>query len=218
MWVYDSMNIKIGIAFVVTTLVIASAGIVSSMVFAQQSQTHFMAKLSAKSTPTRGPNLSFNGTGKATFTVTGGGKAMQYTVNAYKMNHVGDVTLVLYTRGHGHSPSNVVLVRRAVTEGATGPINGLLVQGTIKPSDLVGPLKGKQISVLVKDMLDGKVDLWVTTTAAQLIAGKVIPASAMELAESAAPSGNATAAPSGNATAAPSGNATAAPSGNAKHQ
>jgi len=196
------MNIKIGIAFVITTLVIASAGIVSSTVFAQQSQnTHFIAKLSGKTAPGFGPNLSLNATGKATFTVTGGGKAMQYSVNAYKINHVGDVTLVLYARGHGHSPSNVVLVRRAVTQGPTGPINGLLVQGTIKPSDLVGPLKGKQMSVLVKDILDGKVDLWVTTTAAQLIAGKVIPASAMELAESAAPSANATAAPSANATA-----------------
>ena len=90
-------------------------------------------------------------------------------------------------------------MRRAVEQGATDPINGLLVQGNTKPSDLVGPLKGKQISVLVKDVLDGKVDLWVTTTAGQLIAGKVIPASAMELAESAAPSANATAAPSANA-------------------
>ena len=194
------MNTKVSVvamATVAMTLFVASAGVLSSSVIAQQSQAHFIANLSGKSAVP--PNPSFVATGKATFTVTGGGKAMQYTVNAYKMNHVGDVTLVLYTRGHGHSPSNVVLVRRAVTEGATGPINGLLVQGTIKPSDLVGPLKGKQISVLVKDMLDGKVDLWVTTTAAQLIAGKVIPASAMELAESAAPSGNATAAPSGNA-------------------
>ena len=213
------MNIKIAITFVVMTLFIASAGIVSSTVFAKQSQnTHFIAKLSAKAAPGFGPNLSFNATGKATFTVTGGGNAMQYSVNAYKINHVGDVTLVLYTRGHGHPASNVVLVRRAVEQGATGPINGLLVQGNTKSSDLVGPLKGKQISVLVKDMLDGKVDLWVTTTAGQLIAGKVIPASAMELAESAAPSANATAAPSANATAAPSANATAAPSANAKHK
>ena len=165
------------VATTVVMLVIASAGIVSSTVFAQQSQnTHFIAKLSAKAAPGFGPNLSFNATGKATFTVTGGGNAMQYSVNAYKINHVGDVTLVLYTRGHGHSPSNVVLVRRAVEQGATGPINGLLVQGNIKSSDLVGPLKGKQISVLVKDMLDGKVDLWVTTTSNLMIAGKVTPA------------------------------------------
>jgi len=55
-------------------------------------------------------------------------------------------------------------------------INGLLVQGNITSSSLVGPLKGKQISDLVKDILDGKVDLRVTTSQALSIAGKVTPA------------------------------------------
>jgi len=49
-------------------------------------------------------------------------------------------------------------------------------QDNITSSSLVGPLKGKQISDLVMDMLDGKVDLWVTTTQRTHIAGEVTPA------------------------------------------
>jgi len=51
-WLYGSMNIKIAITFVVMTLFVASAGIVSSTVLAQQSQNaHFIANLSGKSAP-----------------------------------------------------------------------------------------------------------------------------------------------------------------------
>jgi hypothetical protein len=53
-----------------------------------------------------------------------------------------------------------------------------LVQGTISSSDLVGPLKGKHISDLVRDMLNRNVDLWITTTTNLMIAGKVTPAGA----------------------------------------
>ena len=48
----------------------------------------------------------------------------------------------------------------------------------ISSSDLVGPLKGKHISDLVRDMLNGNVDLWITTTSLSMIAGKVTPAGA----------------------------------------
>ncbi len=171
------MNIKIAITCVVMTLFIASAGIVTSTVLAQQSQNvHFIANLSGKSArPPNGP-LRTMATGKGIFTVTNAGKTILYSINATKINHVDNVILVLYTRGHEYSPSNVVLLRTGPQNGATGPINGLLAQGNITSSSLVGPLKGKQISDLVKDMLDGKIDLWVTTTQRLHIAGKVTPA------------------------------------------
>jgi hypothetical protein len=171
------MNIKVPvvvIATVVVILFIASAGIVGSTVFAQQSQnSHFIADLSGKSAIP--PNLSTEATGKATFTVTDAGKKMLYSVNATKINHVDNVVLV-FSSGTGHRASNAVLLRLGSQQGATGPINGLLVQGNITSSTLVGPLKGKQISDLVKDMLDGNIDLWVSTTNGVMIAGKVTPA------------------------------------------
>ncbi|HZI70515.1 MAG TPA: CHRD domain-containing protein, partial [Nitrososphaeraceae archaeon] len=38
----------------------------------------------------------------------------------------------------------------------TGPKNGMLSQGNITSNDLVGPLKGKQMSDLVKLINDGQ--------------------------------------------------------------
>ena len=171
------MNIRLSViafATVAMTLFVASAGLCSS-VFAQQSQAHFIANLSGKSAIP--PNPSAVATGMATFTVTDGGKKMSYSVNVTKINHVDNVVLVHWPTGANRA-SNIVLLRTGTEHGATGPINGVLVQGTITSSDLVGPLKGKHISDLVKDMLDGNVDLWVTTTTNLMIAGKVTPAGA----------------------------------------
>jgi hypothetical protein len=171
------MNIKVSVvafATVVMTLFVASAGL-SSSVIAQQSQAHFIANLSGKSAIP--PNLSAVATGKATFTVMDGGKKMLYSVNATKINHVDNVVLVYWPTGANRA-SNIVLLRTGAQHGATGPINGVLVQGTITSSDLVGPLKGKHISDLVRDMLNGNIDLWVTTTTNLMIAGKVTPAGA----------------------------------------
>jgi hypothetical protein len=171
------MNTKVLVVAIAVTITffVASAGVLSSSVIAQQSQAHFIANLSGKSAVP--PNPSAVATGKATFTVTDGGKKMSYSVNATKINHVDNVVLVYWPSGANRA-SNIVLLRTGSQHGATGPINGVLVQGTITSSDLVGPLKGKQISDLVKDMLDGNVDLWVTTTTNMMIAGKVTPAGA----------------------------------------
>jgi len=175
------MSIKISVvafATVVMTLFVASAGALSSSVIAQQSIAHFIANLSGKSALP--PNLSTQATGKAMFTVTNGGRTMLYSVNATKISHVDNVVLVIWT-ANAHRASNVALLKISALHqhpGATGPINGVLVQGNITSSDLVGPLKGKQISDLVKDMLDGNINLWVTTTTNLMIAGKVTPAGA----------------------------------------
>ncbi len=175
------MSIKVSVvvfATVVMTLFVASAGVLSSSALAQQSVGHFIANLSGKSaTP---PNLSTQATAKAMFTVTNGGRTMLYSVNATKISHVDNVVLVTWP-ANAHRASNVALLKISALQhhpGATGPINGVLVQGNITSSDLVGPLKGKQISDLVKDMLDGNINLWITTTTNLMIAGKVTPAGA----------------------------------------
>jgi hypothetical protein len=158
--------------FIAMTLFITSAVVntLSSTIFAQISEgAHFIAELSGKST-----NLSTNATCNAIFTVTEGGNEISYTVNAMKINHVTDVVLVFSTGGHA---SKVALLHLGFQHGATGPINGLLVRGNITSSNLVGPLKGKYISDLVKDMFDGNIYLRVSAIKAPLeIMGKITPA------------------------------------------
>jgi CHRD domain-containing protein len=154
------------------TLFIGSPG-VSSTVFAQQTEeAHFMAELSGKSGIP--PNLSTKTIGNAIFTLTQDGNEMLYTVNAVNINRVTDVVLVLSTGG---VTSNVAFLRSGSQHGATGAINGLLVHGNITSLNLVGLLKGKQISDLVKDMLDGNIYLRVSAVKFPLeIIGKVTPA------------------------------------------
>ena len=151
----------------------AAANTISSKIFAQKSEgAYFIAELSGKSTV--GTNLSTNATGNAIFTVTEGGNEMSYTVNTMRINHVTDVVLVFSTGGHA---SNVALLRLGSQHGATGPINGLLVHGNITSSNLVGLLKGKHISDLVKDMLDGNIYLRVSAIKFPLeIMGRITPA------------------------------------------
>ena len=106
--------------------------------------------------------------------VTQDGNEMLYTVNAVNINHVTDVVLVHSTGG---VTSNVAFLRSGSQQGVTGTINGLLVQGNITSLKLVGLLKGKQISDLVKDMLDGNIYLRVSSIKFPLqIIGKVTPA------------------------------------------
>src|SRR5215831_13418678 len=161
--------------FIAMTLFIASAVVntISSTLLAQKSEeTHFITELSGKSTV--GTNLSTNATGNAIFTVTEGGNEMSYTVNTMRINHVTEVVLVFSTGGHA---SNLALLRLGSQHGATGPINGLLVRGIITSSNLVGPLKGKHILDLAKDMLDGEVYLRVSTIKFPLeMIGKLNPA------------------------------------------
>ena len=161
--------------FIAMTLFIALAVVntINSTTFAQKSEgTHFIAELSGKSTV--GTNLSTNATGNAIFTVSEGGNKISYTVNTMRINHVTDVVLVFSTGGHA---GNVALLRLGSQHGATGPINGLLVRGNITSSNLVGPLKGKHILDLAKDMLDGNIYLRVSTSKFQLgMIGKINPA------------------------------------------
>jgi len=161
--------------FIAMTLFIALAVVntINSTTFAQKSEgAHFIAELSGKSTV--GTNHSTNATGNAIFTVTEDGNEVSYTVNTMRINHVTDVVLVFSTGGHAN---NVALLRLGSQHGATGPVNGLLVRGNITSSNLVGPLKGKHILDLVKDMLDGNIYLRVSTTKFQLgMIGKINPA------------------------------------------
>ncbi len=77
---------------------------------------------------------------------------MTYRIRVANINGV--------TMAHIHSgktgkngPIVVTLFKSATS---TGPINGLLSQGTITSTNLEGPLKGKTISDLVKLINDGK--------------------------------------------------------------
>jgi hypothetical protein len=99
------------------------------------------------------PPINTQATGSATFTVTTDENGMSYRIHVINIDKV--------TMAHIHSgkigqngPVVVTLFQSKAT--TSSPIkNGILSQGTITSANLEGPLKGKQISDLVKLINDG---------------------------------------------------------------
>jgi CHRD domain len=120
----------------------------TSSAFAQGEQK-FTAKLTGKDEV---PPKDTKATGDAEFNLSADGNKMTYVVNV--MN-IDKVTMAHIHSGKvGENGPPVVWLFNSTTP--SGPMNGMLSKGNITASDLVGPLKGKQISDLVKLVNDGQ--------------------------------------------------------------
>jgi hypothetical protein len=97
------------------------------------------------------PPVDTTATGTAEFNVSSDAKTVSYKVNVKDINKV--------TMAHIHQGKNgengpvVVTLFKSATP--SGPMNGELAKGDATASKLEGPLKGKQISDLIKIMEDG---------------------------------------------------------------
>jgi hypothetical protein len=160
----------------VNTRILITSGIVAAMVFAiiatsatyssisltslktafAQGEQKFTAKLTGKDEV---PPKNTKATGTAEFNATADGKTMTYKVNVMNMDKV--------TQAHIHSGKQGVngppVVWLYNSSKASGPMNGMLSRGNITSTDLVGPLKSKQISDLVKLINDGQAYVNVHT-------------------------------------------------------
>jgi hypothetical protein len=114
-----------------------------------QGEQKFTAKTTGKDEV---PPHDTKATGNAEFTLGADGKTMSYKVDV--MN-IDKVTMAHIHQGKvGENGPPVVWLFNS-SSNPTGPMNGKLSEGKITSNDLVGPLKGKQISDLVKLINDG---------------------------------------------------------------
>jgi hypothetical protein len=129
----------LGIAAAVSLALIASS---VTSTFAQGEQK-FTAKLTGKDEV---PPKDTKANGTAEFNLSADGKMMTYMINVMNIDKV--------TMAHIHSgkvgENGPVVVWLYNSTTPSGPINGMLSQGNTTANDLVGPLKGKQMSDLVK--------------------------------------------------------------------
>ena len=110
-----------------------------------QTEGKFAANLSGQDEV---PPTNTKSTGTANFVIHSNGKIMSYTVNA---NNIDKVTMVTINQGKkGENGPVVATLIRFKNLTPTGQINGQLAKGNISSIDLTGPLKGMQISNLVK--------------------------------------------------------------------
>jgi CHRD domain len=136
-------------ALALAAMVSASSGTLVTPSHAQGEQK-FTAKMTGKDEV---PPHDTKASGDAEFTLSADGKTMSYKVNV--MN-IDKVTMAHIHQGKvGENGPPVVWLFNS-SSNPTGPMNGMLSQGKITSSDLVGPLKGKQMSDLVKLINDGQ--------------------------------------------------------------
>ena len=144
------------LAIIATSASYSSISLTSSTAAFAQGEQKFTAKLTGKDEV---PPKDTKSTGTAESNVTADGKIMTYKVNVMNMDKV--------TQAHIHSGKQGVngppVVWLYNSSKASSPMNGMLSQGNITSSDLVGPLKGKQISDLVKLINDGEAYVNVHT-------------------------------------------------------
>jgi hypothetical protein len=135
-------------ALALSALVSVSSGSLVTLSHAQGEQK-FTAKMTGKDEV---PPHDTKATGTAEFTLSADGKTISYKVDV--MN-IDKVTVAHIHQGKpGENGPPVVWLFNS-SSNPTGPMNGKLSEGKITSSDLVGPLKGKQISDLVKLINDG---------------------------------------------------------------
>jgi CHRD domain-containing protein len=142
--------LTLGIVIVVSalvTMVTANGGLVSSS--SAQGEQKFTAKMTGKEEV---PPKDTKATGDAEFTLSADGKTMSYKVNVMNMDKVTMAHIHQGKAGENGPP----VVWLFNSSNPTGPKNGMLSQGNITSNDLVGPLKGKQMSDLVKLINDGQ--------------------------------------------------------------
>jgi hypothetical protein len=132
---------------------------IPSVAFAQQQQQQkFTAKMTGSEEV---PPKNTKATGTADFTFSPDGKTLSYKVS---VNNINSVTMAHIHSGKKGVNGPVVVTLFHSPSKPTGPINGVLSQGSATATNLEGPLKGKQMSDLVTLIKSGQTYANVHTT------------------------------------------------------
>ena len=146
--------------FVVAISLLAIAGsgfavISSNTAFAQQQ--HFTAKLSGANEV---PSITSAASGMAAFDLNAAGTQMKYTLNVTNINHV----IAAHIHMGSSTANGPIVVNLFIPSKATGKVDGTLAQSSINSTSLIGPLKGKQMTDLIKLINGGQAYVNVHTT------------------------------------------------------
>ena len=125
-----------------------------------KSSDNFQAYLSGKKEV---PPVNTKAQGKATFNLGKNGDSIHYKIT---VSNLENVNMAHIHEGASGSDGPIVVWLYPSAPPAkliSGITNGVLIEGTITSANLVGPLKGKTISDLMKDIKSGKAYVNVHT-------------------------------------------------------
>jgi hypothetical protein len=139
----------------------ANTTTVRSTIASASQQEKFTATLSGNEEV---PPTITQASGSAKFTLNAAGNSITFRINAMNIDKVTMVHIHSGKTGkNGPIVATLFQSTPNTTTASTGAINGMLSQGTITSANLEGPLKGKQISDLVKLINDNKAYVNVHT-------------------------------------------------------
>lgn len=132
----------IGLVTAVTVIIfVATNGLVSYA----SAQKQFVADLSGKNEV---PPVDSTASGIAKFQLSGDGQTLDYQINVTNINAVMGAHIHSGKQSQ-NGPVIAGLFNPNMSSPPTGKVNGSLAKGSIKSSDLQGPLKGHPLSDLV---------------------------------------------------------------------
>ncbi len=128
---------------------------ISTKYFQMKGGHTFIAMLSGKSEV---PSINSKASGKAVITFSKDGKELHYKITVHNIDSVFAAHIHIGTAKQ-NGPIAVVLYN----DKTTGKVNGTLVEGTATSKDLIGPMEGKTINDLEKDVEKGNAYINVHT-------------------------------------------------------
>ena len=105
------------------------------------------------------PSVDTKAQGQATFNLGKDGTGLEYKLNATQITQVTAVLLYLGASGENGDPVADLL------NGSRPKKNGIQLEGTITPNDLMGPLSGETLEALVSEMRQGLAYVNIHTAA-----------------------------------------------------
>jgi len=149
----------------ISLLAIAASGFAvatSNTAFAQQQ--HFTAKLSGNNEV---PPITSKSSGTAAFDLNAAGTQMKYTLNVTNIDKV----IAAHIHQGSSTANGPIVVNLFIPSGPTGKVSGKLAQSSINSTSLIGPLKAKQMTDLIKLINSGNA--YVNVHTSQNPAGEV---------------------------------------------
>lgn len=111
------------------------------------------------------PPVATSASGHAMFTLSKNGKRLSYMLDVKGADNVTMAHIHMAAMGKNGPPVVWLYGSKMHPANKKGMVSGMLAKGTITASQLIGPLKGKPLSALVKAMHDGDAYVNVHTKA-----------------------------------------------------
>jgi hypothetical protein len=111
------------------------------------------------------PPVQTKATGQVTFTLSQDGKSLHYELSVANLADITMAHIHIGPPGKNGPVAVWLYPSHPYPELKIGKFSGVLAQGKITAKDLKGPLSGKSLPALVKDMETGRVYVNVHTSA-----------------------------------------------------